>query len=46
MATFYERFLKHVKVSTVHPTDFANSRQPLIETMTKPCATWLYLTCF
>ena len=30
MATFHERFLKCVKISSVHPTDFANSKQSLL----------------
>ena len=32
MATFHERFLKCVKISSVHPTDFANSKQSLLPT--------------
>ena len=30
MATFHGLFLKCVKISTVHPTDFANSKQFLL----------------
>ena len=31
MTTFHERFLQCVKVSTVYPTDFANSKQLLLK---------------
>ena len=30
MATFHGLFLECVKISTVHPTDFANSKQSLL----------------
>ena len=30
MATFHGLLLKCVKISTIHPTDFANSKQSLL----------------
>ena len=39
MATFHERFLKCVKISSVHPTDFANSKLPTTSGQTSTAST-------